>query len=284
MRRFDDQRGLGLAEMLVALTLAGLVATIMYATFFRSQRATQQITQAMDNRENSRTALQVLERDIRMAGSGWGRMTVEGCYNGAPLSILPITPGYGGTAASNDTVGIIGAWDISTTLSATMATSSSAMKVASVSNFAKDDFVVVTNGTNAHLFQVTGKKNSAPKELYHDTGSKYNVSGGHQNWPSGGYPVNARVFRVTWVSYRVDTTGARPMLVRREANQTPQLIAFDVSRFKVSYLLQDESITRNPDDPLTIDRVTPVISMVTTVTKKTPIADSSSTDIKPRSL
>lgn len=286
MRPTTDSRGFTLVEMLVALALGTLVMTFMFSTFFRSQRATQGVQDLMENRQNARTAVQLLERDLRMAGSGWSRIPVEGCYNGSAITIYPVTSFYGGTPSRNDTIGIIGSFDTGTTLSASMALKTSSMKVASVAGFSTNDFVVVTNGTNAHLFQVTGIKSTAPVELYHATTSVYNVSGGHQNWPSGGYSAtNGFVYRVSWISYKVDTTNSKHWkLVRREANQTPQLVAYDVKQFKVNYLLQDETETRDPDDPDQIDRLIPMVSMSATLPGKGAMTDSASTEIRPRSF
>src|SRR2546428_1023304 len=146
MNARSHERGYSLLEVMVALTLATVLAVAAFTVFFNSQRAAGRVTKVIENRQNSRTAIQLLERDLRMAGSGWGRENVEGCYNGAPLTISSIQPGYGGDDASSDTLGIIGAWDQATTLSAPMTASSSALQVASVAGFAANDLFIVPDG------------------------------------------------------------------------------------------------------------------------------------------
>lgn len=281
--RTSNQRGFTLAEMLVAMVIAAVVGTFMFKTFFNSQHATNSLTDQIENRQNARTAMQLLERDLRMAGSGWGRIPVEGCYKGTPISILPIQPGYGGSNASQDTLELIGAWDYVTTLRTAQTSKTSDIKVSNATGLKANDFVVITNGTNAHLFQVTKVKTN---DLEHDTGSYYNYSGGHNNWPTGGYPVGTFVYRATWVTYYVDaSTGKRLMLVRKETGQSAQLVAYDLQQFKVNYLLQDSTETRNPDDPTTIDRVEPVVvTRSLTNTNKITLSDSASTIIRPRSF
>jgi hypothetical protein len=270
--------------MLLAVALTSLVATFMFMTFFGSQRATSRVTDQIDNRQNARTAIQILERDLRMAGSGWGRMSVQGSYLGAPLTVEPIITGYGGNG--HDSITVIGAWDATTTLSSAMPLTSSAMKVASTTGFTKNDFVVLTNGASAHLFQITKIKTS-PNEFEHSTsGSDYNSPGGHINWPSGGYPVGTPVYRATWASYFVDTTVAsRLKLIRRETDQPDQLVAYDVRNFRVSYVLMDESVSRSPHDTATIMRIIPVVSTRSQVSGQTKaLLDSATTEIVPRSF
>jgi prepilin-type N-terminal cleavage/methylation domain-containing protein len=284
MNRPLQEKGYSLLEVMVALTLATVLAVAAFTVFFNSQRATGRVTKVIENRQNSRTAIQLLERDLRMAGSGWGRQPLSGCYDGAPLEIPSVQPGYGGSDASSDTLGIIGAWDQATTLVAAMPNPTSTLKVSSLAGFAVNDLCVVTDSKRAHLFQVTDINNGT-SSLEHAATSKYNMTGGHEGWPSGGYSAAAKVYRVSWVSYRVDSTSARrPQLVRWQQNQAPQVVAYDVSQFTVSYLLQDSTRTREPLDLTLVDQVHPVLTMKTTVSQLGTATDSSWATVKPRSF
>jgi type IV pilus assembly protein PilW len=280
-----QQRGYSIIEVLVALTLATVLAAAAFTVFFNSQRATGRVTKIIENRQNSRTAIQLLERDLRMAGSGWGRQSVSGCYDGAPMMVASVQPGYGGSDASSDTLGILGAWDQATTLTAAMPSASSTIKVADLTGFAVGDLCVVTDTKSSHLFQVTGINNGA-STLEHATSSRYNMAGGHAGWPSGGYLVAAKVYRASWVSYRVDSTSAkRPQLVRWAQNQSPQVVAYDVNQFTVSYLLEDSTSTRDPIDLSLIEQVRPVLTMRSAPTQTSAaLIDSSWATVKPRSF
>lgn len=283
MRSSSNQRGFSLPELMVALVVGSVVMAVMFKTFLGSHRATSNVTEQIEHRQNARTALQLLERELRMAGSGWGRTTVEGCWKGSPLSIDPIKVGYGGSPASNDSIVMIGAFDAATTLTSSMSGTTKSTRVASLAGFSTNDLFVVTNGTNAHLFQVTGSI-SSPAELLHATTSNYNVAGGHLNWPSGGYPTGSQVYRATYLSYRVDATGSRKKLVRREAGRTDQLVAFDVTQFEVWYELLDGSLTRAPDDTSTYEQIVPVIQTQVIYPGRPAVADSATTAIRPRSF
>jgi prepilin-type N-terminal cleavage/methylation domain-containing protein len=278
--RRPHAHGFGLVELIVALALAGTLAVVAFTVFFNTQRATGSVTDIIENRQNSRTAVQLLERDLRMAGSGWQRLNAEGYYSGSGISVPAITPGYNGDATGSDTIGIMGAWDASTTLRAPMTQSTSTIQTVNSSALSVGDLVVVTNFGTAHMFQITA---NAGNDIDHSTTSPYNTGGTLQNWPSGGYKAGAKVYRVSWVSYSADTTSTgRINLVRWEAGQSRQVIASDIRQFKIVYLLQDETETRDLTDVSMLEQVRPVIIMRASSTKGAALMDSSWSNVKPR--
>jgi prepilin-type N-terminal cleavage/methylation domain-containing protein len=283
--RSRADRGYSLLEVLVALTLASVLAVAAFTVFFNSQRATGRVTRLIENRQNSRTAIQLLERDLRMAGSGWGQINVDGSYNGSLISVPPITPFYGGSSTSSDTIGIIGAWDYATSLKQVMGTPATNVVVNNLSGFAVNDLFVVTNGQTAHMFQVT-TLNTAGLVMYHANSSKYNMATTLNNWPSGGYKAGAKVYRVSWVSYQMDTlTNPRDQIVRWSQNSTKQVVAYNVAQFRVGYWTQDDTLMRNPPDISEIEQIHPVICMKTSgTTTVSGISDSSWATVKPRSF
>jgi hypothetical protein len=283
MRHASDSGGFGLIETIIALTLTSIVIIGIFSAFNNSQRTTSHVTQAIEHRQNTRTALQLIEHDVRMAGSGWGRIAVQGAYGGAPLAVQGITPGFGGALTRSDTIGIMGAWDVVTTLRSGMSSPTSTIRVQTAAGFAVNDFCVVTNGTTAHLFQVTGISGFSNNDINHANTSTYNAAGGHQQWPVGGYLTGASVYRVSWVSFKVDTTSKRRQLVRWQAGWPTQVVAYDVTRFVVNYRLTGDSLTRDPDDMSLVERIEPVLHTVVTTAKKPPLPDSAWASIIPRS-
>jgi prepilin-type N-terminal cleavage/methylation domain-containing protein len=278
-------RGYTLIELLITMTILSAVLGAVYYSFFRAQSSATRTERVVDARQGSRAALQLIEREVRMVGSGWGRIPVYGGENGAPMTLHAVEPGYT-TAAGNDSLELLGAWDVSTTLRSPLATSSSgsAIPCDSTAGFSPGDFVLVTNGSTAHIFQVTGVQNS-PADLEHDATSIYNMAGGHTNWPVGGYPTGSRVYRVAWVTYKVDGTGFRtPCLTRRDQGSAPQVVATDVSAFHVWFLLQDATETRNPADLSLIDKIRPVIATQVADRGSAVITDSVWTMVRPRTF
>ncbi|MGH7681614.1 MAG: PilW family protein [Candidatus Eiseniibacteriota bacterium] len=275
--------GFTLVEIAVTLTVLATVLGAIFYAFFRTQASARRTENVVQARQGSRAALQLLEREIRMVGSGWGRAPIYGSDNGAPMTLSAITPGYASPAAS-DSVVLLGAWDAQTTLRTSMALSTDPIQCQSTGGFKDGDFVLVTNGAVAHLWQVTGVSGS-PADLAHAASSIYNVAGGHTNWPAGGYGAGARVYRVAWVTYRVDNATYRtPCLTRRDQGSVAQVVATDVSSFQVWYLLQDDTVTRNPADLSLIDKIRPII--VTRVTDRgaTVLTDSVYAMVRPRTF
>jgi hypothetical protein len=232
----------------------------------------------VDARQGMRAAMQLIERDVRMAGSGWGTMAVQGAYAGDTLTLYGVNPGFGGTAG-NDSISVLGGWDVSTTLTSAMPNTNSNIRVASVTGFATNDLIVITNDTKAHLFQVTG---ISSLNLNHATSSAFNNTGtGHINW-LGGYSSGAKVYKVGWVSYRMDSTlYRRKSLIRYQVGAKPQLIASDIATFRVNYELDDGTTTRNPASVAVIEHVQPSIRPKAAAGTA---ADSAWADIRPRTF
>ena len=251
-----SDRGFSMVEMLVTLTVMALMLVVMYGTFFGAQKAFMRTSKISESRLATRAAVQLMERDVRMAGSGWGPLLINTASGGGNSSYYAVNSGY--RAAGNDSFSIVGSWGASTTLRAAMATSSSTINCQSTTGFATNDLVLISNGNQVHLFQATGV-GASPADIAHATTSNWN-NGGHANWPSGGFKIGADVYKVSFVTYRVDSVNFRKRsVVRQEVGGTPQLICYNVKDMTVWYQLQDGSWTRNPADPKTIDKVVPVV-------------------------
>ena len=276
------QAGIGVIELMIALTLTSLLLAAIYNTFFRTQRAANAVMGQVEGRQNIRAALQLIERDMRMAGSGWGRMDVEGVSNNVTFARRGVNPGYGGSA-NPDSFSVIGGWDVNTTLRANMATQTSTINCQSTAGFSVGDLVVVTNGSVAHLFQATNVS-AIPADITVGSTSPYNV-GTRAAWPGGstGYAAGARVFKAGWVTYRVDSTSfVRPSLVRHEFGRTPSMVAYDISMFRVWYRMADGTQIRNAVNLPMIEQVVPVLR--SHASTGGPASDSIYAAIRPRTF
>src|SRR5262249_2503591 len=148
-------RGFGLVELLVAMALVTVVLGAMMFAFFRTSSQTFRLRDVTDRRQSARTAVQLIEREMRMSGSGWGRIPIYGNNSaGNPDTLLAVSPGFSG-AAADDSVRLVGAWQTSSTIAQQMPSSSSTLKVQDVTGFNPGDLVLITNGLNANMMQVT---------------------------------------------------------------------------------------------------------------------------------
>ena len=278
-------RGFGLLELLVTLGLTTLVLGAIMMTLYRSTGATTRISDVADVRQNARTGVQLIEREIRMAGSGWGRIPVYGNDSaGAADTLQAVLPGYAGPGVSDSLV-LVGAWQTATATSAPMLNASSALVVQSVAGFNVGDLVLVTNGSSAHMLQVTGT-DAVAHRIDHGLGSPYNGAGGlAPTWPPGGYGTGANVYKLTISSYTFDpVTLRRPALMRHEYGQPPQVVAYNVSGFRVWYQLDDGSWTRHPPNMASVVRVSPVVLTSVSSPGRPALVDSVWAAVQPRTF
>lgn len=283
--RRSREHGFGLIEILITLVVMAAVLGMVFSALHRSQHQTNRLTNVAEERQMARAAVQLIERETRMAGSGWGRTVVEGSNNGVPWALYAVTMGYGGPAHS-DSVTILGAWQASTTINAAMPTSSSIIDVASVDGFAPGDLVIITDPDNksAHLFECTAI-NTSTNHIQHNPSSPYNEPGGHNGWPSSGYPTGSFVYKVTMSTYWYDSTAYRkPVLMRREAGKAAQIVAYNVDGFHVWYELQDGTWTRDPGTLTFVDKVIPVVLTRVTDSRLPTLRDSVWAAVRPRTF
>lgn len=234
--------GFGLIELMVSLLVIGLLMLAMFSVFFRSSDEQTRMSQLVEFRQSARASVQLFERDMRMAGSGWGREPVEVGTNSQWYAI-DAGPGAG----PNDSITIFGAWGSQTTLSQPMNAVTDPIRVRGAPPpFAVGDLIVVSDkgGITWNLFQVTG---TADSTVQHATTSLLNPSVTPGVWPTSGYPKGSLVYRASRLTYRVDSLNfGRPCLVRQEFNGQPQAVAYDLNRFQIWYRMQDNSLTRDP--------------------------------------
>jgi prepilin-type N-terminal cleavage/methylation domain-containing protein len=279
--RRQPASGFGLIELLVTLTVLGAVLSVVFYALTGSQNQSTRVSKVAEERQMARTAVQLLEREMRMAGSGWGRTTVS---SGGGLELFAVNFGYGGTASS-DSVVLLGAWQAATTLASNMNDEASPLVVANVAGINAGDLVLVTDKQNqrAHLFEVTGV-NTGTKTLVVGNSSPYNT--GHTNWPPfPGYGSGSYLYKVTMSSYVFDSTSfQKPSIVRYEAGQPRQVVAYNVSGFRVWYQMQDGTWTRNPSDLNMVDKIIPVVFTRVTDAKLGTLRDSVWASIRPRTF
>ena len=278
------EQGFTLIELMITLLVMAAVLGLVFFTLQRSQHQSARVTNVADERQMARTAIQLIEREARMSGSGWGRTPVQGSRSGASWTLGALNPGFGSVNTS-DSLTMLGAWQASTALTDSMVSNSSNIVVTSTAGFTDGDLLLVTDQDNksAHLFQATSV-NSGTRTLAHTGASTYNA-GPFLGWPAGGYPIGSPVYKVTMSTYKFDsTTYRRPALLRREAGKPWQIVAYNVDGFHVWYLLQDGTWTRNPANMTMVDRVIPVVLTRLTDPRLPTLRDSVYASVRPRTF
>ena len=276
-------RGFSLVELMITLVVMTVLMGVVMAAMYRSQNQSNRLTKVAEERQMARTAIQLVERETRMAGSGWGRTLVHCAHSGVSDSLNALNPGYGGLAKS-DSLRTLGAWLASTKLRTPMTLTTTAMSVLDTTGFRTGDLVIVTDTDNrsAHLFQLTSTSGS-PATLQHANTSSWNT--GHTGWPASGYAESSFVYKVTLATYRYDsTTYRKPVLVRVENGQAIQVVAYNVDGFHLWYEMQDGTRTRNPADLTLVDKIIPVVLTRVTDPRQPTLRDSVWAAVRPRTF
>jgi len=238
--------GYTLVEMAISVVITAVILGTAISPVLNAERSWNRSQESLDITQNTRAALEMMVRDLRMAGSGVGGTSVTtGGVPGNRMHVLEPGPALG----NPDTLHILASLDgVRSFISVSMPSASSILRVDDESAFKAGDLIVVSGRSRADLFEVTSV-NSQPKQLVLASSSPYNRIQDHDLWPAGGYPVGSRVSRVERVSYWVDEENGVTRLYRRVNSEAPVPIACGVDDLAVRYILQDGSTTDSPDDP-----------------------------------
>ena len=269
LRRSKARRGFTLVEVLVALAMTGIVMTVMFTMFRTSQRSYSTQDQVAEMQQNLRVAMSFVSRDVRMSGCGMNLMPdlvpdIQTYYDNqddggtaAWNLLLPLSPTNSST--SPDSLDIMygnvktGEYDASITKG--MPDASAVIQVDDNGNFEPGDFVVITDGVTAVLFEVTDVITlTAPEgKLIHNSGlSFYNPPAAFKAFPeTSGYGVGSRCYNfgsLTWITYFVDWTDPdHPnLMANRHDGNGNQVVADNIEDLQFHYFMEDGTETEAP--------------------------------------
>jgi len=250
--RHSPSAGFTLVELMVAGFITAVIVFTAIVTIVNVERSWDVSQDRVDRTQNMRAALETLVRDVRMAGSGFGGLTLTaGGVPGNRLHCLEPRP----VADGPDTLHLIGAFDdVWTLTSSAVPSPASALVLNDATGFAPGDLVVICDRGDADLFQVTDV-DAAQNRLTCSSSVAYNRASDHDDWPAAGYAAGSRVSRVSRVSYWVESSDGETRLFRRVDNGDAVPIAFGVDNLSVRYVLNDGTETEDPGDPSLIRAV-----------------------------
>lgn len=257
--RLQTQSGLTLVELLISLTL-GLIITLAVGYLYTNSRQTHRVNDNVARiQENGRYAMEMIGRDLRMAGY-WG------CASGlvsAPVNALnnssdyaydfsrPVE-GHEATGANAWTpaldasiVNAVSGTDV-LTLRTTFGNGvrvlqhpggnppgSADLKVSVSSGLADGDIVLVSDCSNAAVFQITNINTSSGMDnVVHNTGTGIP---GNSTKNLGKEYEGGEIMRITTVTYYIRPNAAgRPALFRLSRGVAEELVE-NVENLQVSY-------------------------------------------------
>lgn len=245
--------------MVIALA-ATLIIFQMYSAFEGQKRTT---TSGADATENGMFATLSIERDARMAGAGIADSNLFSCANifsyfdngttqtspapnfvGGLLSLMPVRIIDGGNAPDTITFtyGNSVRSGISSAISKNMPQPSAELDVVSTAGFRLNDLVIVAQGGNCTVMQITQVQPAAYK-IQHNPGNapSYNPAANFQNansWPA--YNAGAQVFSLgggtTQRTYSVGTSGPTlALMAQLPTDAAPVATVGDIVSLQAQY-------------------------------------------------
>ena len=256
-------RGFSIIETMIGMVIALAATLIIFQMFSAFEGQKRTTTGGADATDNGMFALMSIERDARMAGTGVANRDLVGCLNlfsyfdngttqvtPAPNfanginSLMPVRITDGGNAPDiiTFTYGNSVRSGVSSQISADMPQSSAELNVVSTAGFRIDDLVIVVQGSNCTVMQITQVQTAAYK-VQHNPGNapSYNPAANLQNannWPA--YTAGAQVFSLgggtTQRTYSVGTSGPTlALLAQLPTDAAPVAIAGDIVSLQAQY-------------------------------------------------
>jgi hypothetical protein len=249
-----NERGFTLIELLIAGVVFVMAVGTLLGILGKNEKAREMSYYVLESRQNARAGLDFIVGDIRMAGSGIPVKVVTSTAAGDSAVIYGVGPDTTGGAVNR--IRILGAMSgVRTQIREQMPNPSAEFKVQDTDGFEVGDLAVITNGAWADLFQITQVQGEALK-LQHNPASPFNLPGGHNPWPPGGYPPGSDLYKVDLVTYYLDTADTTcPLLMRQEGTQQPRVVSEFINMLQFDYVLVDGSVAALPADPSLVRRV-----------------------------
>lgn len=217
--RRSPQSGLTLIELMISMTI-GLVILGAVAYLYLGTRQTFRMAEGMSRiQENARYAMEILARDVRMAGYiGCGNMrnVLLNTIANPPTPSLSVANAVTGndsgsgpasidgiTRPAGDTISIMGAFGGGVPLDGNLLPSNANVQlVGNPYGFTANDVLVVTNCTNADMFRATNVSASgAITTIAHSESSNTGKR-------IGSYGADAFVFKMEQYTYFIGTNPA----------------------------------------------------------------------------
>jgi prepilin-type N-terminal cleavage/methylation domain-containing protein len=235
-------RGITLIELLVALTISGIVVSAIYRTFIHQQKTSTVQEQVVDMQQSVRVGINRMMREIRMAGFGNVSMVLPGVIIGGKTYNNVVNPD----------VPAAGSVTILSGMGSTTITAVPASNQVTVSSLTDSQGNILFDMGDRKYVSIGGIESYM---IINITGNTLTLSGPL----TYSHPVGTPVYGIRAVSYQVD--GTLTLLrdeIPRPSTQPlpqPQPLADNIENLQLGYLDADGNVTANPPD-IRIVRVT----------------------------
>ena len=240
-------KGLTLVEVLVVLLMSSVVMAAVYSTLISQQHTYRAQDQVVEMQQSIRTGLDLMIREVRMAGYGGKILTTFGNVNTFSTIITPVN------GTPHDTLTVLLADDIAALVqNAPTGSNQLALNIPAadkVFDIGKKKYLCL-NGQNNYLVQsVSGNTVTLATALLED------------------HLTNESVSLVKAITYRIEP-GTTDLIRDENAGEGGQILSNHVEDLQLSYTLADGTVLDLPGTPSDIR----VIHIV--ITGRTAIPDS----------
>ncbi|MBI5193991.1 MAG: prepilin-type N-terminal cleavage/methylation domain-containing protein [Nitrospirae bacterium] len=246
----EQQKGFTLIEIMVAVAILGIVLTSLYNLFIGQVRTFEAQRDVTTTQRDIRTSLEMLERDIRMAGLG------------VPRGVNPIAFVQNGTllnAAAPDTISInFSLGPVTYLRTSTVTQPGNVIQVNSVTDFVVGNTVNIISKYNNNLVggYIINAINTVANTL------SLNADPTAAGIDTGDFAIKA--FNTITYSVAANVTTGRNNLIRNDG--TVQSVIIDgVNDFQLSYIMNDKTETSAPATLSDIRRIR--IDLIAATTK-----------------
>ena len=256
---FCTQKGFTLIEMLIALAISAVLLASIYNVFISQRKIYSIREQVAEMQQNVRAGMVIMVREIRTAGYSLssGRISY---YNGTTTAYIDAITPTNSTSGPDGITVLYGDSSCTTSITSAMPSSSAILNVSSTDCFAVDDLIIISNGKDASLLEVT-QVLAGPKKLQHNPGGgSINPPGGHNIFPPGGYGSGSSVLKLKYLAFRVNTTTAAHPTLEIDADGplgggSFEPLAENIEDLQIAYQLDTGAWSSAPADPSTIRTV-----------------------------
>jgi type IV pilus assembly protein PilW len=214
----QDQRGFTLVELMVGLLISVMVVAAGYTIMTSSVKASSVNDETNTMQQNARVAMDLLSRDIKMAGFGMNGPVGACTVGGNAAAIVPLDANAAGADNGPDSVSLVVPTLISTTTAAVGggagATNQLTMQAGSVAALSGDGF---NGGTLPQPISIGGTLSATVNGIAGDVLTLTSTIAAPQAFPAG-----AQVFWLRCITYAISTVAATcagnpPCLLRNGA-------------------------------------------------------------------
>ena len=246
----NNKKGFTLTELLVSLAISGVIMAGVYSVFSSQQRSYVAQEQITEVQQNLRASMLILSRNVRMASFGFGPDGIS-YHDGAGIAHIS---GITGFNTNPDRIDIVYADNsVSANITIPMPVSSAELNVDGTAGFADGDLVIITDGINGSLLEITTVQPVALKLQHNPAVDNINPPGGQNIFPPGGYGPGSKVYKIKYYSFDVSFADPAHPTLRLDRDgplggATYQPLARNIEDLQVVYIYNDDHEDNAPDN------------------------------------